>query len=129
LSARDFVCNGIKRHVKVNGVASPSDGNLVYWAQRLKEHPLVSSKVGYLLKLQQGRCASCGLYLKDGDLLEVDHIIPRHLGGDSRVVNFQLLHRHCHDRKTAQDGSNQARTSQGIDDNDHLIEELDVGKL
>jgi RNA-directed DNA polymerase len=119
----------IKRHAKVSGRASPYDGNLVYWAQRLKDHPLVNSKVGYLLKLQKGRCAVCGLYFRDGDLLEVDHIIPRRLGGDNRLMNLQLLHRHCHDRKTAQDGSNQARTDQGIIDNDHLIEEPDDGKL
>ena len=113
----------IKRHVKVKGTASPYDGNLIYWAQRLKDHPLTSSRTAYLLKLQQGRCASCGLYFKGGELLETDHIIPRRLGGDDRLMNLQLLHRHCHDRKTAQDGSNQARTGQGIPDKDHLIEE------
>jgi RNA-directed DNA polymerase len=99
------------------------------FAQRLKDHPLVNSKVGYLLKLQQGRCALCGLYLKDGDLLEVDHIIPRHLGGDNRLMNLQLLHRHCHDQKTAQDGSNRAKAGQGINDNDHLVEEPDEVKV
>jgi RNA-directed DNA polymerase len=119
----------IKRHVKVKGTASPYDGNLAYWAQRLKEHPLVNNKVGYLLKLQHGRCACCGLYLKDGDVIEVDHIIPRRLGGDDRLTNFQLLHRHCHDQKTAQDGSNQARTNQGISDKDHLIEEPDEANV
>jgi RNA-directed DNA polymerase len=38
-------------------------------------------------------------------------------------MNLQLLHRHCHDQKTTQDGSNQAKTGQGITDKDHLIEE------
>jgi RNA-directed DNA polymerase len=118
----------IKRHVKVRGRASPYDGNLVYWAQRLKDHPLTSKRTGFLLKLQKGRCALCGLYFKEDDLLETDHIIPRHLGGDDRLMNLQLLHRHCHDRKTAQDGSHQTKTDQGINDNDHLIEEPDDEK-
>ena len=55
--------------------------------------------------------------------LETDHIIPKSLGGDDRLMNLQLLHRHCHDQKTAQDGSYQARTGQGISDKDHRIEE------
>ena len=113
----------IKRHTKVRGTASPYDGNLIYWAQRLKEHPLTDSRTGYLLKLQQGRCAGCGLHFRDSDLLETDHIIPKRLGGDDRIMNLQLMHRHCHDRKTARDGSNQARTGQGITSKDHLIEE------
>jgi RNA-directed DNA polymerase len=126
---RKHTATPIKRHVKVSGRASPYDGKLTYWAQRLKDHPLVNSKVGYLLKLQKGKCARCGLYFRDGDLMETDHIIPKSLGGDNRLMNLQLLHRHCHDQKTAQDGSNQAKTDQGINDNDHLIEEPDDGKL
>ncbi len=39
----------IKRHVKVKGATSPYGGDLLSWAQRLKAHPLVDSKVGYLL--------------------------------------------------------------------------------
>jgi RNA-directed DNA polymerase len=91
----------IRRHVKVKGQASPYDGNLVYWTQRLKDHPLIGTRTGSLLKLQHGQCAYCGLYFKPGDVLESDHIIPRHLGGDDRLMNLQLLHRHCHDQKTA----------------------------
>lgn len=35
--------------------------------------------------------------------MEVDHIIPRTLGGKDEWKNLQLLHRHCHDEKTAID--------------------------
>ena len=31
----------IQRHEKVRGTASPYDGNLLYWSQRLKTHPLI----------------------------------------------------------------------------------------
>jgi RNA-directed DNA polymerase len=102
----------IKRHVKVKGTASPYDGNLTYWTQRLKAHPLMKTRTGYLLKLQKGQCPRCGLFFQDGDQFEVDHIIPRRWGGDDQLMNLQLLHRHCHDQKTAQDGSNQARRGQ-----------------
>lgn len=113
----------IKRHTKIRGTASPYDGNLIYWAQRLKTHPLTDSRTGYLLKQQEGRCVWCGLHFRDGDLLETDHFIPKRLGGDDRMINLQLLHRHCQDQKTAQDGSNQARMGQGISNKDHLTEE------
>ena len=37
--------------------------------------------------------------------MEVDHIIPLVLGGKDVTTNWQVLHRHCHDHKTAADGS------------------------
>ena len=37
--------------------------------------------------------------------MEVDHIIPKSLGGKDIRKNWQLLHQHCHDEKTAKDGS------------------------
>jgi len=47
----------------------------------------------------------CGLHFKEEDLMEIDHIIPRSKGGKDIYKNLQLLHRHCHDVKTANDGS------------------------
>ena len=35
--------------------------------------------------------------------MEVDHIVPLSHGGKDQFMNLQLLHRHCHDVKTAQD--------------------------
>jgi 5-methylcytosine-specific restriction endonuclease McrA len=35
--------------------------------------------------------------------LEIDHIIPRSQGGLDEFENLQLLHRHCHDAKSAKD--------------------------
>ncbi|HEY9872575.1 MAG TPA: HNH endonuclease signature motif containing protein, partial [Candidatus Obscuribacterales bacterium] len=37
--------------------------------------------------------------------MEIDHIIPKSQGGKNVMKNIQLLHRHCHDEKTANDGS------------------------
>jgi RNA-directed DNA polymerase len=41
------------------------------------------------------------LYLTDVDVLELDHFIPKRLGGKDTVNNLQILHRHCRDRKIA----------------------------
>ncbi len=95
----------IVRHVKVKGDASPYNGNLIYWSSRMGTHPEVSTRVATLLKTQKGKCTHCGLYFREEDVLEVDHIIPRSSGGRNEYKNLQILHRHCHDRKTAEDGS------------------------
>jgi RNA-directed DNA polymerase len=95
----------IVRHVKVKGTASPFDGDLVYWSTRLGEHPEMDATRAKLLKQQSGKCAYCSLNFMDGDLLELDHKIPKSLGGKDSLNNYQLLHRHCHDKKTANDGS------------------------
>lgn len=95
----------IKRHTKVKGEKSPFDGNWVYWSTRLGKHPEVSTRMATLLKKQKGKCNHCGLYFKDGDLLETDHITPKSQGGKGKYENLQVLHRHCHDEKTSRDGS------------------------
>jgi len=113
----------IKRHVKVQGTKSPFDGNWIYWTKRQGNHPETPPKMAYLLKSQKGTCAQCGLYFKDGDQLEIDHRIPVSIGGTDLYINLQLLHRHCHDLKTATDGS--VATRRGTDDNSQTVEEPD----
>ena len=96
----------IERHTKVQGTASPYDGNLLYWAKRLQTHPEVSRRISKLLKAQDGRCAWCGLlFLTMEEIIEVDHRLPRSQGGTDTMPNQQLLHGHCHDTKTTHDGS------------------------
>jgi RNA-directed DNA polymerase len=93
----------IQRHVKVQSHRSPYDGDWLYWSTRLGRHPGVSTRVATLLKRQQGRCPRCGLHYCAGDVLEVDHLIPTASGGKEGYDNWQLLHGHCHDEKTAED--------------------------
>ena len=95
----------IYRYVKVKGDASPYDGNLVYWSSRQGKHPEMPTRTAFLLKKQKGKCNWCKLYLRDGDVIELDHIIPKSKGGRDEYENWQLLHRHCHDKKTNIDGS------------------------
>lgn len=93
----------IKRHVKVKGIRSPYDGDLIYWSIRMGKHPEMPAEKSSILKRQKGRCNYCELQFRDGDLLETDHIIPKNKGGKNIKSNKQLLHRHCHDLKTAKD--------------------------
>lgn len=93
----------IVRHEKVKGEASPYDGNLVYWSTRRSKHPECPERIAELLRQQEGKCAWCKLHFREEDLLEIDHILPISQGGKDIKSNRQLLHRHCHDKKTALD--------------------------
>jgi RNA-directed DNA polymerase len=90
-------------YVKVQGEASPFDGNLIYWSTRMGRNPDMPSRKASLLKIQKGICPWCCLHFREGDLLETDHNIPLALGGKDEYKNLQLLHGHCHDEKTAHD--------------------------
>jgi RNA-directed DNA polymerase len=92
-------------YVKVKGDKSPYDGDTVYWSSRLGKNPEMPSRKAKLLKQQKGKCPWCELHFQEWDVLEVDHKIPRALSGKDEWKNLQLLHRHCHDEKTASDGS------------------------
>lgn len=93
----------IKRHIKVKGNKSIFDGDTKYWSTRMGRNPLLSFRKASLLKKQKGKCKLCNALFKEGDLLEIDHIIPTANGGKDTYDNLQLLHRHCHDKKTEQD--------------------------
>lgn len=90
-------------YLKVAGGRSPYDGDWRYWSVRLGYHPKVPPRVAQLLKRQEGKCRECGHWFRAGDVMEIDHLIPRYRGGTSGIHNLQLLHRHCHDQKTARD--------------------------
>lgn len=114
----------IVRHVKVRGEASPFDGNLIYWSSRMGTHPEATIRMSTLLKKQKGKCNHCGLYFREEDVMEIDHIIPKILGGKDEYKNLHILHRHCHDTKTADDGS-----VAGTHDKRQIIEEPDEVKV
>lgn len=108
----------IKRHIKVQGGRSPYDGDWSYWATRTGTHPELPKQVAKLLQRQQGKCLWCGLYFRFGDLWEQDHIDSNQK--NNRWSNFQLLHRHCHDTKTAKDRQRKKQSSCSFPENPEL---------
>ena len=97
----------IIRHVKVRGDKSPFDGDLSYWGQRLTKYSGLTKRQQTLLKKQKGKCAYCNedFRVTEKSLMEIDHIKPKSMGGTNDFSNLQLLHRHCHDSKSAKDRS------------------------
>ena len=38
----------------------------------------------------------CELNFRSEDVIEIDHITPRSMGGSDESSNLMALHRHCH---------------------------------
>ena len=91
----------IRRHVKVQGRRSPYDGDWIYWSTRLGKHPEVPLRVTTLLKRQSGKCPACELFFKDGDVMQVVHIVSKPTEGTDVRHYRHLLHRHCYQAKSA----------------------------
>jgi RNA-directed DNA polymerase len=96
-----------ERYIKVRETASPYDGNLIYWSKRLRMHWATDTPMARLLQRQRGHCASCGLTFRDGDGLELHHIIRPADGGTNLESNLQAVHIHCHDQLTARQRAEQ----------------------
>lgn len=93
-----------KKHVKVKGDESPYSFNH-YWALRNLKHSPYPLREANLLVKQKNRCPICKreFNIFDSSTWQVDHIEPRWAGGDDAYFNLQLLHKECHERKTADD--------------------------
>ena len=85
----------IKRHIKVQGIRSPYDGDWVYWGQRMKTFPTLKPTIGKLLTLQKGKCHHSGLFFQSNDFMEIHNADGNHANYHFR--NLRLLHLHCHD--------------------------------
>nr|ALO63257.1 putative reverse transcriptase, intron maturase and HNH endonuclease [Chlamydomonas applanata] len=92
-----------EKFVKVKEDMSPYNGDYMYWGLRKEKYQTLSTRAQRLLKEQKMKCTLCNKPFVTFDTLEVDHIIPLHKGGKDTYGNLQLLHRHCHIRKTADD--------------------------
>jgi RNA-directed DNA polymerase len=117
--------SGFHTYTKVKSDKSPFDGDTVYWAIKLTQHPEVGTRARKLLRHQSGRCQQCGNYFGNEDKWEIDHIIPKSKGGKNTLDNLQLLHKHCHHKKTQSDKI----TGGGTHDKSYVSEEPCVGKL
>lgn len=52
------------------------------------------------VKRQKGRCTWCKNSFYPTDFIEIDHIIPNKEQRNDSFDNLQLLHKHCHLKKT-----------------------------
>ena len=119
----------IRRHVKVKGTRSPYDGDWVYWVTRMGRHPMMAGRKAILLRNQKGKCPWCGLFFKQEDDVEIDHIIPRVQGGKDVYANLQLLHGHCHKQKSAHDKGCAAEKPCEFESLTHGLEDEYSGRL
>lgn len=108
----------IRRHVKVLKDRSPFDGDAIYWSTRMGRHPDLPWGLPRLLKKQTGLCPRCGLYFKVGDRLALVDLPQGDAG--QRPTCLAVVHEHCR---------GVTERSRGVDDNHHLAEEPDEGKL
>ncbi len=92
-----------EKFVKIRADYSPYDENELYWIHRNPRYSTLSIRRKNLLRIQKGKCKICNKIFVDGDVLEVDHILPKSKGGTDDYSNLQLLHRQCHVKKTKAD--------------------------
>jgi len=84
----------IQRHIKVQKVRSPFDGDWLYWGARMGRYPGLDEKVAEALKKQQCKCAICGLYFTEMDLPNFATITT-----EDRLQIKRLIHSHCKQKK------------------------------
>ena len=97
-----FAETPIVRHTKVTGDKSIYDNDLVYWSDRGRAlgNRASSKSILRILRNQDNKCIICGLKFLPGDVIEIDHIVPKTSGGADHYGNLQALHGHCHDQKS-----------------------------
>lgn len=87
---------GRNRYVKVTKRKSPYDGDTRYWNNRWKSS--VSPTQRKLHTQQNSKCAWCEGPIYFGQVVEIDHKIPKKDGGSNNFENLRLVHGHCHDQ-------------------------------
>ena len=80
-----------------------SKRGLSVWDYRLIDTDPISDSLRYnVLKESKGRCALCGA-TRNERVLDVDHILPRSLGGKTEYANLQVLCSKCNRSKRNKD--------------------------
>ncbi|MEI7837130.1 MAG: group II intron reverse transcriptase/maturase [Planctomycetota bacterium] len=105
----------IERHVKVQGIRSPFDGDAVYWSMRAGKYPDLRRSISGLIRKQQGLCPRCGMFFCTGD-----HMVKVSASWAATGIqpgDLALVHAYC------------VGTTAVCDDNHRLLEEPDDGKL
>lgn len=76
------------------------------WEHRATDRQAISGSVRYQVLIRAaGRCECCGASVKER-AIDVDHIIPRSLGGRNDISNYQALCWECNTNKGNRDKTN-----------------------
>ncbi|MEH2335425.1 group II intron reverse transcriptase/maturase [Nostoc sp.] len=87
------VSSSENKHVMVQGIKSPYDGNTTYWSERKSK--LYDGETSIALKKQNHKCASCGLKFIDEEKVHLHHIDGNH--ANWKKNNLEAIHESCHD--------------------------------
>jgi len=104
------------KHVKVKSNDSPYNPDSgIYWSNRMSKYSPFSSGIRVLLRTQRGKCTFCGapFTMADSENWEIDHVVPRSVGGKDSYDNLQLLHKSCHIEKSRVDQTKYRRRRGG----------------
>jgi diadenosine tetraphosphate (Ap4A) HIT family hydrolase/5-methylcytosine-specific restriction endonuclease McrA len=86
---------------KIKGYEEKRDG--AHWEHRKRGRKAISGTIRYeIIKRAKGRCESCGISHEKRSL-EVDHIVPKSLGGKDDLSNYQALCYVCNSQKSNKD--------------------------
>ena len=81
------------------------------WEHRDRTRRPISGSVRYqVIKRAKTRCEACGISLEERNL-EVDHIVPKSLGGKDDISNYQALCYLCNANKGNRDDTNFTETA------------------
>ena len=102
-----FAETPIVRYMKIIGDKSIYDNDLVYWSERGRAlgNKAFSKSLRSVLCSQDNQCNICGLKFLPGDVIEIDHIVPKNAGGTNHYNNLQAVHGNCHDQKSLERGA------------------------
>ena len=81
------------KHVTVQGIKSPYNGDIAYWSKRKSK--LYYGETSEALKKQNHICASCGLKFIDEERVHLHHIDGNH--SNWKKNNLEAIHESCHD--------------------------------
>lgn len=82
------------------------------WAHRKKSSGIISGSIRHKVLVQaKYRCLACGISAEH-KALEVDHILPRNLGGSDELHNLQALCYSCNSAKRDHDDTDLRKVSE-----------------
>jgi len=87
-----FVAYKNSGFVKVKGDASPSDGDITYWAARNSKH--YDGPTAKALRKQNHTCGHCGQHLLSNERVHLHHVDGNH--SNWKPKNLLALHQSCH---------------------------------